>query len=91
MQTPSRQTSTRKDQTSEAEANAVQSSLKPTDLLDCEQKSCSEFPTQVSAVIQAENVEDEREYIVGWRLYLLTSRFTCTEAGQGSTHEADSF
>ena len=89
MQTPSRQTSTRKGQMSEAEANPVQSSLEPTDLLDSEKKSCSEFPTQVSVVTQAENVEDEREYIVGWRLYLLTLRFTCTEVSHGSTHEAD--
>ena len=89
MQTPSRQTSNREEQTSEAEANAVQSSRRPRDPLDREKESCSGFPTQVPAVTQAENVEDEREYIVGWRLYLLTIRFTCTEAGQGSTHGAD--
>ena len=75
---------------SEAEANAVQSSHEPTNILDHEKKSCYELPTQVSVITQAENVENERDYIVGWRLYLLTFRFTCTEAGRDSTHEADS-
>ena len=64
---------------SKAEANAVQSSHEPTDILDHE-RSCYEIPAQVSVVTQAENVEDERDYIVGWRLYLLTFRFTRTEA-----------
>lgn len=90
MQTPAQQTSTQNDQTSEADANAIQSSPEPRDLLEQEKKSCSESPTQVSTIAQVESDEDEREYIVGWRLYLLTFRFTFTEAGRSLTLEADS-
>ena len=75
---------------SEAEANAIESSHEPTSVLDLEKKSCYESPTQVSAIAQVENVDDQRDYIVGWRLYLLTFRLTSIEAGQDLTHEADS-
>ena len=61
-------------------------------LRNFERKRCHIFPIGVSVIIQAENVENERDYIVGWRLYLLTFTFRlmCTEAGQNSIDEADS-
>ena len=72
-----------------SEGDAVQVSHDTTDTLEHEKRSHHESPTHTSAIIQAENVEDERHYIIGWRLHLLTFRFLCTEADQGSTLEAD--
>ena len=84
------QTPTREDQMSEGDAvQSPHNDSNTTDILDHEKKSHHESPTHTSAIIEAENVEDERYYIIGWRLHLLTSRFSCTQADQDSTLGAD--
>lgn len=81
------QTPTREDQMSEADA--VHSFLNTTVMFEYKKKSHHESPTHTFSITQAENVEDERHYIIGWRLYLLTFRFSCTEVNQDSIHEVN--
>ena len=58
-----------------AEANTVQPLQNITDVVDHQKKGNHQSSTHTAAINQLEYYEAEREYIVGWRLYLLTFRF----------------
>ncbi|KAI4159145.1 MAG: hypothetical protein LQ342_006849 [Letrouitia transgressa] len=52
--------------------NAAQSSRGTTNVLDPEKKSHDEPSTRTSVNLRVEDNEEERHYIIGWRLHLLT-------------------
>lgn len=55
--------------------NAAQSSRGTTNVLDPEKKSHDEPSTRTSVNLRVEDNEEERHYIIGWRLHLLTFRY----------------
>ena len=48
-------------------------------IMNSDEKSHTSPPASIPAIIEAENADEEHHYIVGWRLYLLTFRYSIAE------------